>query len=1467
MRRYLLAIALLATPAIAQEGPSFLERILGTDAAANDAEQGTLLESLIEDSLSDAGRAVKVTGFRGALSGQATLESLTISDAEGTWLTLTDATLDWSRAALFAGRLEVKELSAKEILLPRLAAPSVPDAPSPEASGFQLPDLPVSVNIGRIAAERVELGEPVLGVAAEISLEGTLSLDGGDGAADFDLVRRDQPGTISLDAGYRNAIGDLRLDLTMSEGDGGIIATLAGLPGTPSVDFSIRGEAPISDFTADIQMATDGEERLAGQVKISDVDGTRRIAADISGDIAPVFAPEFGSFFGDALSLRTEALLFPDGRISLPVFSLQARELVLDGEIELTADRMPQRIDVTGRIAPDNGGNVTLPISGAATRIGRGNLSVQFDAANSEDWQIGFRVADFERNGRDLDELRVTGIGRISSGTPAQISGDLAFETNGLEAGQALSDAFGRDIAGKAQIAWNGGPFRIDTFDITARDLRVAGQAEIDGDTIRANADLQADRVANFSTLAGRSLSGSATLAARGEFSPLTQAFDVSASGGTINLAIDDPRADAILAGAAQLDINAARDETGLRVNLKNLESEAASVTGKADLRSGGSKISLEGILRDTSVVLPGLVGPSEIRFFGQEDDTRDWTIDTRLTAPSIQATVIGLLSNIYDLPTFQGSFDVKSSDLSDLSEIAGRSLAGSVVLSGTGGVNADLTRALIDASIQGRDISIGEAAIDPLLQGAISLDIEGARTDNRIDITRLFIDSPKLMGEITGAVTDLNETPVFEGSISANSGDISVLSALANRNLAGGIDLSADGRVNANLSEAQVKVTARGRDLVTGDARFDPLLTGIVDLTVDGARSGDRLDIADLTVSGSALTGQLAGIVTDLSGTPTIEGSVAANSSDISVFSNLAGRALSGQVNLTAQGGASTDLSDVVIDANASGQDLSVGIPDADRLLSGPVTFRVDAERRENRIGLTELSFESTGLTINTSGQLGADGDRLAVKARLADISPFVAGFSGALSVDGDLGVRNDTLVLDVDAIGPGGATAALSGTVAQDFSTTDLSINGSAPLALANRFIAPRSLAGTSRFNLRLAGRPALQNLSGQVTLADARLAAPTLRTSLEDISGRVDLANGRATLALDSRAESGGRIAFNGPVELTPPNTSSLNINLRDVRITDPQLYETTVNGAIDIDGPLSGGASITGALNLGETNIRIPSSSIGGTGAIPEVAHINEPPPVRSTRLKAGLIRSGSEQKSGNGAVYPLDVRISAPNRLFVRGRGLDSEFGGALRISGTTANVVPIGAFDLIRGRLDILGRRLALETARITVQGDLIPFLDIRASTDVEDTEVSVEVFGPADNPEISFTSSPELPQEEVLARLIFGRGLETLSPLQAARLALAVRTLAGQGGEGVVGNIRSGAGLADLDVTTNEDGNAAVRAGAYLGENVYSDVTVDSAGETQLNLNLDITPSLTVRGGATNAGETSLGIYFERDY
>ena len=266
----------------------------------------------------------------------------------------------------------------------------------------------------------------------------------------------------------------------------------------------------------------------------------------------------------------------------------------------------------------------------------------------------------------------------------------------------------------------------------------------------------------------------------------------------------------------------------------------------------------------------------------------------------------------------------------------------------------------------------------------------------------------------------------------------------------------------------------------------------------------------------------------------------------------------------------------------------------------------------------------------------------------------------------------------------------------------------------------------------------------------------------------------------------------------------------------------------------------------------------------------MVHVGESAAVRQTLLRAGVFKTASSDSgSGGGSkrAYPLNIVVDAPSRIFIRGRGLDAELGGRLSIGGTTANVVPVGRFELMRGRIDILQQRFDLTEGSATMQGDFAPYIRLVATTQsTTGTTINIIVEGPANEPEVTFESVPELPQDEVLSQLIFGRDLQSISPLQAVQLASAISTLAGKGG-GAVDRLRENIGLDDFDVTTDEEGNAAVRGGKYLSENVYTDVTITSEGETEINLNLDITNEITAKGSVDQDGETSVGVFFERDY
>ena len=219
-------------------------------------------------------------------------------------------------------------------------------------------------------------------------------------------------------------------------------------------------------------------------------------------------------------------------------------------------------------------------------------------------------------------------------------------------------------------------------------------------------------------------------------------------------------------------------------------------------------------------------------------------------------------------------------------------------------------------------------------------------------------------------------------------------------------------------------------------------------------------------------------------------------------------------------------------------------------------------------------------------------------------------------------------------------------------------------------------------------------------------------------------------------------------------------------------------------------------------------------------------------------------------------------------MFIRGRGLDAELGGNLRIGGTTAEVIPAGRLNLIRGRLSILGKRLDLTEGAATLEGNFDPFIRLLASARSGGYQIAISLIGPVSKPDIALSSSPALPEDEILAQLLFGRSVSGLSPVQVLQLADAATGLAGGSSQGgFLANLRQGLGLDDLDLQTDAQGNAALRAGRYLSDNIYTDVTIGGDGGAGVSLNIDLTPDITARGSFSSAGDTSLGLFFERDY
>ncbi|MBD1206480.1 MAG: translocation/assembly module TamB domain-containing protein [Rhodobacteraceae bacterium] len=749
-----------------------------------------------------------------------------------------------------------------------------------------------------------------------------------------------------------------------------------------------------------------------------------------------------------------------------------------------------------------------------------------------------------------------------------------------------------------------------------------------------------------------------------------------------------------------------------------------------------------------------------------------------------------------------------------------------------------------------------GLAPEDAALATALGRDVTGSvvlswrQGGDGLRLPKIMLNGQGYALQGRAVVEGLEAALRVSGRAEATVDDLGRLSGLVGRPLSGAARVVVEGAASPLTGAFDGEVTVEGTDVALGQAQADALLKGVARIDLSAKRDETGTELRALSVAAGTLEATAQGRVTsgDLDLTARVD------FRDLAALGGGFRGALTGDLRVTG----APEAARLVLDGRGRG--LAVGQAEADRLLRGETVLALDVETGP-ALTLNRVEVSNPQVTLRAA----STGDALDLTARIADLALLLPEFPGALAVTGTAAQAGDGLRIDLRGQGPGGIDARVAGSLLNN-GNADLTIAGQAQAGLANAFLAGQLVSGPVRFDLRMNGPAAVSSLSGRVALSGGRIADPSVFFALQDVGVTADLTQGRAQLSGGAGLTSGGRVALDGTVGLTAPFPADLRVALQGAILRDPQLFQTTANGEVTLRGPLTGGAAVGGRIVLSETEVQIPSTGLGGGADIPELRHVNEPDPVHETRARAGLLDSGSGG-GGGGRPIALDLTISAPSQIYIRGRGLDAELGGELRLGGTTAAVVPSGAFDLIRGRLDILGKRLDLTQASLTLEGDFVPMLAVAASNESDGITSFVRIDGPATEPEVTFTSSPELPEEEVLSRLLFGRGIDSLSALQAAQLASAVATLAGRGGIGIVGRLREGFGLDDLDVETGAEGGATVRAGKYLSENVYSQIEVDDKGQSQINLNLDVTDSITLRGSAGSTGGTGLGIFFEKDY
>ncbi|WP_455477782.1 translocation/assembly module TamB domain-containing protein [Bartonella sp. B10] len=454
------------------------------------------------------------------------------------------------------------------------------------------------------------------------------------------------------------------------------------------------------------------------------------------------------------------------------------------------------------------------------------------------------------------------------------------------------------------------------------------------------------------------------------------------------------------------------------------------------------------------------------------------------------------------------------------------------------------------------------------------------------------------------------------------------------------------------------------------------------------------------------------------------------------------------------------------------------------------------------------------------------------------------------------------------IGAIGSKELDLSISGPISLSDSGAKLNIKGTIPLAFLDPFLAERGahVTGIARVDASLNGALSQPQLVGHFSIINGNFFDSKTNFSLYNIAVEGKLDGDRILVENASAASSGkGSIVASGYIKNNLQ--TDLVMELDHANYNDGSMIFTTLSGKMTVTGYLLGDLVIGGDVTVEKAEVFV-SDHFQNTEFL-NIKNRNLTKSIQKTLERADVKNNNqqSEISQKSSSVVQLNMMITARNQFFVRGRGLDTELGGRINLTGSLNDVHPVGEFQMIRGRFDILSQRLNFDQGQASFSGNLNPTVYFISNKNSGDIRITVTVSGTIDNLDINFSSQPSLPQDEVLARLVFNRSLNELSPFQIAQLAAVAADLAGASNTSLLNTLRTKIGLDDLDVIFDEKGNTGLRIGRYIHNNIYLGFEAGSDGTTKGTINLDISRDLKAKGAIGNEKNFSLGLFYEKDY
>ncbi|MCF4165952.1 translocation/assembly module TamB domain-containing protein [Zavarzinia compransoris] len=963
-----------------------------------------------------------------------------------------------------------------------------------------------------------------------------------------------------------------------------------------------------------------------------------------------------------------------------------------------------------------------------------------------------------------------------------------------------------------------------------------------------------------------------------------------------------------------------------------------------ADLPAGGltggatARLSVDGMLADPDLGFSVAIAGKDIG--GADEDplprllgaAPDVTLAGRYATAGITVETLALRTAAATLDA-SGRFDPADGAIEaklalvaeDLARLEAGGISGSAHVDGTVGGTIDLP--VIDLTVDGKALSVGGTEVgDPSLVMKATPDPAAGTSSGRFDLALggawpvalgadlLFdgeravvsaIDGTALGARIGGDVAYGLETGEITGGLKIAAARLDGFSALAGQKLAGALNIDLalaprNGGQGADLTLDGRDIAASGVTVgrLSAKAALDDLLgagRGRAEVTASAVASGkaviDRLAAkADLaSFDNVAFTVDLAGGVPaplGLSGKGSFDARGAVPQLTVAKLDGqLAETPFGLRKPLTVALGPQTAVRDIAL---AFGKARAEGGVTLGRAMAGKLSVTgFDFADLAGLMPAADLPGGTVDLTLSldgAAGELTLAGRGLRPPASVVDVA--VADMPRP-DLDATIKWRRNQADLDLAVTGIREAEIRATGTIPvridggipmpDEKGAMDVALQVNANL----RRLAPllplgdNEIRGRLAVDARVGGSVGAPEPTGRLTLSKGRFTNGLSGFELRDMEMALAFTGESATIeSLTATDGEGGTLTGTGSARQTADGDFALDAAIKAVGLRFTRLDLATTSG--DIDMTVKGTATapeVTGKVVIQRGNVEI-------SARVPVSVPVVEVRDAGGGQAPTDLSVPGGDAKGKPPAVGHIDLTVEAPGQFFVRGRGLDSEWRGNLKLAGPITAPDARGGFEVVRGTYTLAGRPFAISEGSLTFPSGLgaPPQITVIASAPADDVEAKIAITGPVTALKIDLSSEPALPNDEVLSRVLFGRSVANLTTSQAIRLGQTALELSGKGGGDVLGGVRDALGLDRLDIGSDDSADTSgsggalagtsLSAGRYIADGVYlgfeQGLTPNSGS---VNIEVEVYPRVTVEGSIGQADSSAVGLNYKFDY